>query len=134
MTHVPLDARVVCTDGPCGTSVTIIGNPITRALSYIVVKDTISDTPVERLVPVEQIAESTAHTISLSCTQDEFVALEPFAHTEFVKTEQTLAYPTAATYELAYVMPVEQIHVPIDVEHIPSGELAIRRVAQTRPQ
>ena len=127
MTHVPLDAKVVCTDGPCGKSITIIANPITRALSYIVVEDAISDTPVQRLVPVELLAESTAHSIGLSCTQDEFVALEPFAHTEFVRTEQTLAYPTAATYELAYVMPVEQIHVPIDVESIPSGELAIRR-------
>ena len=127
MSHVPLDAKVVCTDGPCGKSVTIIANPVTRALSYIVVEDAISDTPVQRLVPVEQVAESTTHTIYLSCTQDEFVALESFVHTEFVMTEETLAYPTAATYELAYVMPVEQIRVPVDVEHIPPGELAIRR-------
>ena len=55
MTHVPLDAKVVCTDGPCGKSVTIIANPVTRALTYIVVEDAISDTPVERLVPVVQI-------------------------------------------------------------------------------
>lgn len=127
MTHVPLDAKVACTDGPCGTSVTIIANPVTRALTYIVVEDAISDTPVERLVPVEQVAESTSHTIYLSCTRDEFVVMEPFTHTEFVRTEQTVLYPTAATYELAYVLPAEAMQVPVDVEQIPSGELAIRR-------
>ena len=56
MTHIPLDAQVVCKDGPCGKSVTIIINPVTEALTYIVVEDAISETPVRRLVPVAQIA------------------------------------------------------------------------------
>jgi hypothetical protein len=52
MTHMPLDAPVVCADGPCGNSITISADPVSEALSYIVVEDAISETPVQRLVPV----------------------------------------------------------------------------------
>ncbi len=103
---LPLGARVQCTDGHGGSVIRLIVEPLARRLTHIVVQD---DTvpAVEHLVPAARIAETTHDLVTLDCTQDTLMAIEPYPFAEF-----------------------EADHIPLVTEHIPPGELAIRRGAQ----
>jgi uncharacterized membrane protein len=127
MVEVPLDAEVECTDGSCGESVTVIVNPTTREITHIVVQDKTFPRGVERLVPVEQVAESSSGKIRLNCTRDELEQMEEFVEMEFIRSEVSPGQPVAPSYDLPYVIPVGAVAIPVEVERIPPGELAVRR-------
>jgi sporulation protein YlmC with PRC-barrel domain len=124
---IPINADVQCTDAPCGRSTCVIVNPTTQRVTHLVVKET--QFPYdERLVPIDQVEEATSHLIRLHCASRELAEMEVFVKTEFVETPipdyiggSYLAWP--------YVLP-EPMAVPIEHEHIPAGELAIRRGAR----
>jgi sporulation protein YlmC with PRC-barrel domain len=113
---IPVDAEVRCADGPCGQSACVILNPTTEEVTHLVVKE--KHLPyTERLVPITLVMETTPHLIRLRCTGDELATLEPFIETEFIQGPY-LMWP--------YVAPETAI-VPLEHEHIPPGELAVRR-------
>jgi hypothetical protein len=129
---IPIDAAVECTDGPCGRSTYVILNPVTRDVTHLVVKEK-DLLHIERLVPISMIKESTPKTIQLRCSQDELGRQEHFIETHFVPVDP--AY-TGGMYEgcqgrmmWPYVIP-EDATAPLEEEHLPPGELAIRRGAQ----
>ena len=128
MTHIPLHAKVQCTDGACGESITVIVNPTTQSVTHFVVKDKSLPDPNERLVPVDQVEEATSQMIRLRCTKTGLAEMEPFTETQFIKTEEpSLAYSQYDSYMFPYVMNVGTVEMPVEVERVPPGEVAIHR-------
>lgn len=128
MINVPLDAKVECTDGMCGESVTVIVNPTTRAVTHFVVRNKSFPHPPERIVPVDLVVEVVSGVIRLSCTADELAGMEPFLETQYVETGVPAVYPGyPSSYELPYVTSQEGMQMPIEVERVPPGELAVHR-------
>jgi sporulation protein YlmC with PRC-barrel domain len=130
MKDVPLGAEVECVDGPCGESSVIILNPETREITHLVVKDRKLPDRDQRLVAVDQVAETQRHSIRLRCTRAELASMDHFLETQYVATQSdpgidwpvdytTRSVPRATLTQHRYAME--------EVEHIPPGELAVRR-------
>jgi hypothetical protein len=126
MIDIPLNAKVECVDGECGESVTVIIDPVARKLTHFVVED--SDL-IQRVVAIDQVVETTRESIRLSCSKDELKQMEPFVEMHFVKNEapDPQAYFGGPMYMMPYATPMLPMGIPLEVEHIPPGEVAIRR-------
>lgn len=129
MSDIPLRADVMCADGPCGESMTVIVNPVTRKVTHIVVRDKTFPPPIERLVPLEHVAETTSDSIRLSCTKAEAAAMEPFLEVQYIETDTyAQVYPHYDVYMAPYVVPTgATVKLPMEVERVPPGQLAFRR-------
>jgi uncharacterized membrane protein len=129
MSDIPLHADVMCADGPCGESMTVIVNPVTRKVTHIVVRDKTFPPPIERLVPLEHVAETTSDSIRLSCTKAEAAAMEPFLEVQYIETDTyAQVYPHYDVYMAPYVVPTgATVKLPMEVERVPPGQLAFRR-------
>jgi uncharacterized membrane protein len=135
MAEIPIHAKVECSDGPGGESITVIVNPVTSKVTHLVVEDKRAPDPTPRLVPVEQIAASTSDRIRLRCTKAELAAMHPFVTTHYVQTQHT-DYRQAVRGDVVggfanphmspYAVPERGV-VSKEVERIPVGELAVRR-------
>ena len=123
---LPLGARVQCIDGHGGSVTGLIVDPLARRLTHIVVQD-YTVPAVEHLVPVARVAGTTHDRVTLDCTRETLVALEPFAEERYIRSN-------ASDYELFYAVDpfaeFEADHIPVVTEHIPPGELALQRGAQ----
>jgi sporulation protein YlmC with PRC-barrel domain len=123
---VPINADVQCADGPCGQSTYVILNPATRQVTHLVVKE--STFPyTERLVSIDQVMETDPHLIRLRCTGRELAAMEAFIETEFLPTDIS-EYGGISAMMWPYVL-AEGMVTPVEHEHIPAGELVVRRGA-----
>src|SRR5262245_34827034 len=123
---IPLGAHVQCADGHGGSLTRLIVDPLARRLTPIVVQD--GTVPaVEHLVPVARIAGTTHDRVTLDCTQDTLVALEPFAEERYISSNASDYEPFYAADPFAEF---EADHIPLVTEHIPPGELALQRGAQ----
>ena len=128
MITIPLNAKVECVDGSCGESITVIVNPVTQKLTHFVVRDDKMPPPTQRLVPVEQVAETSSDLVRLNCTAAQVAQMEPFTETEYVDGEMLVPISSVyGEYYQPYVVPVEGSKLPLEVERIPPGELAVRR-------
>jgi len=127
----PVNAEVYNADGYCGRSTYVIGNPVTQTMTHLVVKEAAAPY-AERLVPIDQVVDSTPALIRLRCTQEELSKMDLFVETEYVLTilpnyeylRDRLALWSAAASE------TEKKYVPVEHENIPPGELAVHRGAQ----
>ena len=91
MKNIPVNAKVECTDGQGGESTYLIIDPTSRKLTHVVIETKFPD-PVERLVPVKYVVETSSDTINLSCTKEELAQMEPFTETHFgASSKKTLA-------------------------------------------
>lgn len=129
MRDIPVNAKVMCADGPCGNTVGVVINPITRKLTYVVVEDHGKPEPTQRLVPIDQIEATSSELIRLRCTTAELTEMEPFVETHFIENEVPIAdYSTAYNqYIMPYATPLELAYTRVDEERVPPGELAIHR-------
>jgi uncharacterized membrane protein/sporulation protein YlmC with PRC-barrel domain len=129
MIDIPISAKVECADGTCGESVTVIVNPVTRKVTHVVVQDQSLSPSNQRLVPMDQVLETTSDLVRLRCTQDELAAMVPFVETHFIKSEPAPVDYSAdyVTYILPYALPAEPTYIPVEEERIPLGHLAVRR-------
>ncbi|HSR29224.1 MAG TPA: hypothetical protein VLY63_01570, partial [Anaerolineae bacterium] len=127
MDRFPLHAKVECTDGACGESVAAIVNLTTGALTHCVVADRSFPRSIQRLVPVEQMEAISSHKIRLGCSEDELAGMEPYAELEYIETVESGADPTDPAYAPPLVTPSEITLLPVEVEHLLPGELAVRR-------
>jgi hypothetical protein len=126
MMDIPVEAEVQCTDGPGGRSTYAILNPITRRVTHVVVKEK-TFPGLERLVPVEMVAETSPNQIHLTCSQEELHGLEAFVETEFLPDEFPYANYGVNEFRLwPYILPDDEL-VPLQHERVPPGELAVRR-------
>lgn len=123
---IPIDADVRCTDGAAGRSTYVVLNPVTRRVTHVIVKEG-SFPWLERLVPVEMVAETSPDEIRLSCTGEELHGLESFVDTEFVPGQYPYEdYDFGEYHVWPYVFPEEE-PMPVAHERVPPGELAVRR-------
>jgi uncharacterized membrane protein len=123
MKHIPLHARVECSDGVCGESTHIVGDPTTHRLTYLVVREKHGGKK-ERLVPLERVAKTTSNLIRLDCSVEELAAMEIFS------TQQLIELAPTENSEASFVLPYAILDagpVLVEYEHIPPGQLAVRR-------
>ncbi|HXV98412.1 MAG TPA: DUF1269 domain-containing protein [Anaerolineae bacterium] len=123
MKHIPLHARVECSDGVCGESTHIVGDPIAGRLTYVVVREK-HGSQKERLVPLERVAKTTSKLIQLDCSAEELAAMELFS------TQQLIELPPSESSEASFVLPYAILDagpVLVEYEHIPPGQLSVRR-------
>jgi SAM-dependent methyltransferase len=124
---IPVKAEIQCEDGPGGQATSVILHPISRRVTHIVVRE--KNFPhTERLVPVDLVVDSNPHQIRLACTGDDLLAMEPFIETEFIPGVEPFAAYSLEEYRLwPYVLPDQDLGTVLEHEHIPPGELAVRR-------
>ena len=123
---IPLNAKVSCSDGPCGQSTYLVLMPTTEEITHVVVSDG-SFPGTEYLVPIDHIAESTPESIRLNCSHEELAKLPIFNQVEFIPSDFKGAQRTM--YMMwPFVVP-ETEYITLENEHISVDELAIRRGA-----
>jgi uncharacterized membrane protein len=137
MNRVPLYAKAECTDGTFGESVTVVVNPVSGKVTHLVVQHPRIPAPAQRLVPMDQVFETTPDLVRLRCTQEELAQMPPFIETHYVETEAIQEYPTAfyggdptweSHYYLSpYVTMPQTRSIPVDEELVPPGEVAVHR-------
>ena len=121
---IRVEADVECADGPCGRRTQVIIDPKTERVTYLVVKEKAAP-HTQRLVPVDQVVETTPTLIRLRCTSEALAKRDPFTETEYV--------PTGATYlpgEYAMWPIPEAFVVPVEHAHMTEGELALSQGAR----
>lgn len=130
---VPLNVKVICLDGECGKTTTIILNPVTSEVTHTVVKDRHR----EYLVPMSLILGSTPDQVELNLSREELTRQEAFIRTQFIgqETPDEEHDATAAVAEMDTIMwpynvlDDNYLDMYMQVEQIPHDELAIHRGA-----
>ena len=141
---IPMNAAVLCSDGPAGRSTYVVVNPISEQVTHIVVREQQAQ-QVERLVPATFVKSTTPEQIELSCTRTQLGRLRPFVETEFIRIRAPLLEADSPSYygdeelmSLPYTR-MELVHTVAEATHglisqrfkaVPPGELAIRRGAR----
>jgi sporulation protein YlmC with PRC-barrel domain len=125
--EIPLNKDVFCGENLCGRSTRLLINPIDEQVTHLVVAG--KDFPnTERMVPVQDIVETTNDWIRLRLDQAEFEKLEMFIETNYIDSgrfdyimpfDEPYMFLPYSTYEIA--------PIPIERKHIPAGEVAIHR-------
>jgi sporulation protein YlmC with PRC-barrel domain len=126
MMDIPVNAEIGCTDGTVGRSTHIVLNPKTKEVTHVVVKEQ-GFMGFEHLVPVDQIAESTPTSIHLRCTKGQLVKMEVFNETEYVPSTMPHYVMGPGPSQLEPLIMPESRYYVLEHEHVPPGELAIRR-------
>ena len=131
-TQFTIGADVSCTDGPCGTVIRVVLNPVAEELTDLVVEPTHRQ-GLGRLVPLS-LVDATADEVRLRCTIAEFEQLESAEETEFLPgtagyaaygPEQILSWPY---YGLGGINPeLETVSQTVTYDKVPLGEVAVRR-------
>jgi sporulation protein YlmC with PRC-barrel domain len=130
MTDIPLKAKVECVDGPCGESGIVLLNPDTRQVTHVVVQDTSFPDRDQRLVPMDQVVETSRSRIRLACTRADVAAMDHFIDSHYARTEKEpqIDWPVDDTVRsVPRATLTEPLYTQKRVERIPPGELAVRR-------
>jgi sporulation protein YlmC with PRC-barrel domain len=139
MEEIPINAPVTCSDGPCGKSIAAIVDRETMRVTHLAVEDeSLTYAPYQRLVPVDQIVETTAESIRLRCTREGVDRMAPFIHTHYVATLQE----DYSQYEggegpggvemWGGASTVGAVTTRVEEEAVPAGEVAIHYGAAVR--
>lgn len=128
MSEININSKVECVDGPCGQCLTLIVDRKTRKITHLVLEDeTLPYKPYERLVPMDQVAETSPELIRLACSRDEIVKMEPFIHTHYIrKTEFSYSVYQGGDGTPLDASTVGVSYSTYDEEMVPEGEVAIR--------
>jgi uncharacterized membrane protein len=125
---IPLDAKVECSDGYAGRSSHVIINPITKQLTHFVVRHEHKGETVERLIPIQNVVETTPALIRLDVTRDELARMEPFTQSQYIKVDvPDYEYLHVAPY---HALPTKTVDKLVTEELVPPDELAVRRGAK----
>jgi len=126
----PIGAHVQCKDGECGHSTYVVINPVSQAITDVVVKEDGFNHP-ERLVPVKYVASSTEDKIQLDCSRAELEKMKPFLSVEFISRNLPhMEYEPDQYLLQPYSLPpadLEPTYIPLEHEQIPPEELAVHR-------
>jgi len=140
MRELPVDAKVVCTDGEAGWLTDLVVDPATRSVTSVVVRENTGDGR-EFLVPLERVSDSSREEVRLDCTRAELTAFPEFTTTHYVPASSPEAQPIVAAWEMesmSYSYGYEPIYmpvirpdeqIPIEEHHVPEGQLAFQRGA-----
>jgi uncharacterized membrane protein/sporulation protein YlmC with PRC-barrel domain len=131
MKQIPLDAEVRCSDGRAGTSSHVIFDPTSRRVTHFVVSDDRAVDPQYFLVPIDLVTDTIQGSISLACTKEELAQLAPFMERHYIENPgMETGYPADSVYLAPYVTPVDLAYLPVELERVPVGELALHREAE----
>ncbi len=134
-TSFMIGADASCTDGACGEVTCVVVNPLTRAVTHLVVEPK-HLRGAARLVPLDLI-DATTGEIRLGCTLAEFEQLDPAEETQFLPgtpgypgydPEQVLVMPYYGM-GMGMGMGMAGADVPIAVTYdtVPLEEVEVRR-------
>lgn len=133
MIDLPTHAEVHCSDGIFGRSTYVIGNPIDRRITHLVVQSILPPFR-ESLVPVDQVEETTDSRIMLKCIRADLHQMEAFEYEEYIPTELPgyLQWPDPHDVPAITGYSAEPVatFIPVKRQNVPPGELALRRGAR----
>jgi sporulation protein YlmC with PRC-barrel domain len=132
MNEIPINAKVECADGSCGHSTDLIVNPVQKKITHFVVSDKTLPDFSDRLVPVEEVTETSSSLIRLRCTRAELAQMQPFTTTHFVQHDipSYIDAPMEADGMVVWGAPwvtYDPEYVPVPEHHIPAGEQSVHR-------
>jgi sporulation protein YlmC with PRC-barrel domain len=123
---IPINAKVICKNGPCGKVTHVIIKPTTEKITHIVVGNGMF--PETRfLIPIERVSESDPEQIQLDCQVEEVAKMPVFDQVQFIASDLN-GYRGSSFYIWPYYIP-EGPYIRLEKEHIPADELIIRRGA-----
>jgi len=123
--QLPLNAKVMCTDGLAGESISVVVNPETKSVTHLVVQDKTFPNKMEWLVPLEKVTSSTSKKIKLNCTREELSKMQPFTREHYLEQEIP-GYGYA--YSLPHMMAPTDMHYPqVEEFTLPQGDLTLNR-------
>jgi sporulation protein YlmC with PRC-barrel domain len=129
---IPIGVEVKCMNEVCGHSTCLIINPVTEQVTHLAVKEKAFPN-IERLVPVDNIIESSPTSIRLSCSSKELNGMEAFMETDFIASDEL---ESELRYESPYMLwpygMYAAMPMPLEHENIPAGEIVIRRGSQVK--
>ena len=124
---IPINVEVLCAGKECGRSTSLIINPVNERVTHLVVTEKAFPN-IERLVPIDKILASSPNSIQLRCTQADLSDMDTFEETDFIEAGQMEAsLPFDEPYEVWPYAMYETLPMPFEHEHIPTGEVVIRR-------
>lgn len=144
MNAIPLNATVHCCDGKCGKSSHVIIDPITQTITHLVVSSTVNSELTRRLVPIDQIQNTSHSAIWLKSTTEAVDRMADFIETHYLKIDPS-EYDSIRRSEYSYwsydygfedmlfwpyVLPDHKSYMSVEEEHIPAGEIAVHRGAR----
>jgi uncharacterized membrane protein/sporulation protein YlmC with PRC-barrel domain len=143
--ELPIDAKVLCTDGEVGRLTDVVVDPVRRRVTHLVVRQDALPAR-EVLVPAERIAGSSRTEVRLDCTRDEMAGFPEFTETRYVPASSPEAQAVIADWQMTMatasydpygyqplVLPYDVTaggEVPITEERVPEGELTFSRGAR----
>ncbi|MGB7874714.1 MAG: PRC-barrel domain-containing protein [Anaerolineales bacterium] len=124
---IPINVDVLCAGKACGRSTCLIINPVNERVTHLVVAEKAFPS-IEHLVPVDRILASSPSSIQLRCSQNDLSDMDTFEETDFIEGGQLEAsFPYSVPYEVWPYAMYEAMPMPFEHEHIPAGEVVIRR-------
>jgi sporulation protein YlmC with PRC-barrel domain len=124
---IPINVEVFCAGEECGRSTNIVINPVNDRITHLVVAEKAYPN-IERLVPVDKILASSPNSIQLRCDQADLASMESFEETDFIDAGQLeSSLPYNVPYQVWPYAMYEAVPMPFEHEHIPAGEVVIRR-------
>jgi sporulation protein YlmC with PRC-barrel domain len=118
-----------CSDGPCGEISRVVVDPITRAVSHLVVEPKHRQ-GLGRLVPLDLVDVSTGE-VNLRCTMAEFAQLDHAEETQFLPASGGHAdYPAGQVLTQPYYGlrdTIGDVPQPVTYDTIPLDEVEVRR-------
>ena len=125
MKDIPLEAKVLCTDGHAGTTSAVIVNPVKQEVTHVVVE---SIKYLDFLVPLEMVADTTPGEVHLNCTIEELHGMRSFTETHYVHDDlYDGAMYQGSQYLAPYATQGPDYGGLMEEEKVPFGELAVHR-------
>ena len=127
-TQITLGVGTRCSDGPCGTVIRVVVDPVARTVTHVVVEPKHRE-GFGRLVPLD-LVEARADEVTLGCTTEQFEKLEMAEETTFLPND-----PSYLASGEVYAVPLlgvgtPNVPPPITTDVLPLGEVGVRRNEQ----
>ena len=126
-TEIRIGAEVLSTDGPCGSTVCVILDPIKERVTHLVVQEG-HLSAILRLVPVRSIRSTSSRRIALEATTEQFQEMGLFVERRFLSPQQRIA--------LMMLWPYVDPATALDLEHVrtPAGKIVLLGETPVRAQ
>lgn len=146
---IPIGVKVLCTDGHGGKSSHVLINPVAQTITHLAISADEGLGDAGRIVPFDQILETTPTSIQLRCRRADLLKMDVFVKKHYIPNAlldaeldevprlmrtHNLDLQNPDNYSLwPYTMAdTESLCFPLEEEQIPTGEIAVRRGAQVR--
>lgn len=145
MKEIPLDAKIVCTDGEYGKLSHVIIEQNSQKVTHFVVEISNLLESHKYLVSIDRIVRTSPESVALNCTKNELTAMPSFTEMRFFNpvTHEYEALKDFSEEAIAYHdsylmwsdpsfngdMSTDIFSMPIEAELIPDGEMAVRKGA-----